>query len=182
MENKDFHLKYARVDGFEDKGTDFSDSHVKVFIHKQVVKKTGDGEDDFVIEEKPQLVEEYDLHKRIQEEAKGTDLKSMLAQVLRTGDDTILNQKKGAAFFGDITKMPQDSIEAHNRIIRAEKLRSKLPEELRKLSTEDLLKMSSDDILKAYGVDVAKLKGEKKVEQPKVEQQNPPVSEEGGSK
>lgn len=143
-------FKGARCDGYVDKGNDFSDSIVRKYVHKQVVQKTGDTEDDFILVEKPVCVEEYDIHKQIQEEAVGTDLKSLIAQVMRTGDESILNKKVGA--YADITQYPNDSIEAHNQLIKAEEARRKLPKKLRDMPVEELLKLSKEEILEAYGI------------------------------
>lgn len=75
-------IKFAREDDYNP-ASDFSNSIQEKWIHKQVVVKTGDSEDDFVIEEKPVLVDRIDLKKRIQEEAKTTDLKYLLKQFYR---------------------------------------------------------------------------------------------------
>lgn len=139
----------SRSDGVKFDGLDFSDPIVKKFIHKEVIVKTGDGEDDWIKEEKPVQSEEYDIQKAIDEAAKGADVKSLIEQVLRTGDDTILNQTEVS--YGDITEFPTSPIAAHNAINNIDNLKSNLPPEFVK-DDESLMKLSKkeiDDYVKA---------------------------------
>ena len=115
----------------------------KKWIHKQVVVKTGEGEDDFIIEEKPVLIDEVNIQKEIDEEAKTTDLKYLLKQLVLTGDTSIINKKPG--FYGDITGV-QEMMNG-KEMVSAEMIKSTLPSELKSLSTEQLASMSDDDIL-----------------------------------
>ena len=70
--------QFFRNDGYNP-SVDYSNSIQETWVHKQVVRKIGDGEDDFIIEEKPVLTDRVDLQKQIQEQAKTTDLKALLA-------------------------------------------------------------------------------------------------------
>lgn len=124
-------------------GHDFSNSIQEKWIHKQVVVRTGDGEDDWIIDEKPVKIDEIDLHKSINEEAKTTDLKYLLKQLLLTGDESILNQRPG--FYGDITAI-QAGLEGQV-MPSAQQIKESLPEELKKLSVEQLATMSDEDIV-----------------------------------
>lgn len=134
-------IKFAREDDYNP-ASDFSNSIQEKWIHKQVVVKTGDSEDDFVIEEKPVLVDRIDLKKRIQEEAKTTDLKYLLKQFLQTGDESILNQREG--FYGDITGV-QNLIEG-GEFVSAEQVKESLPSDFAGLTAEQIASMSDKDI------------------------------------
>ena len=122
---------------------DFSNSIQEKWIHQQVVVKTGDGEDDWIIVEKPVKIDEVDLHKSINEEAKTTDLKYLLKQLLMTGDESIINKRPG--FYGDITGV-QAGLEGQV-MPSVDQIKASLPEELRSLSVEQLAKMSDEDII-----------------------------------
>ena len=142
MEKKVSKNQFERVDDYNP-GVDYSNSIQEKWVHKQVVKKTGEGEDDFIIEEKPFLVESVDLHKSIQEEAKTTDLKYLIKQLLLTGDESYINKKQG--FYGDITGV-QKAIQGHQLPPSAEVIKENLPEELKGLSVEQIASMSDSDL------------------------------------
>lgn len=113
------------------------------WIHKQIVKKVGDSEDDFIIEEIPVKVDEVNIQKSIQEEAKTTDLKYLLKQLILTGDESIIHQRDG--FYGDITGV--QSLVNGQPMVSADSLKATLPEELQILSAEAIAKMSDQEIL-----------------------------------
>lgn len=136
--------QFCRCDDYVDKGVDYSNPIQEKWIHKQVVKITGESEDDFVIEEKPVLLEKVNFVKRIQEEAKGTDLKSLVLQVMRTGDYSLLENGKGS--FVDITGYPDDPIEAHNAIRDGQVVLENLPDGLKQKSVEELANMTPEEI------------------------------------
>lgn len=132
--------QFLRVDDFNP-AVDCSDPILRKWIHKQVVKKTGSGEDDFIIEEKPVLVEEVNIQKSIDEESKTTDLKYLLKQLMLTGDESILNKKQG--FYGDITAY-QTAIEDHSGMVTPEVIT--LPQELKSLTIDELASLSDKQI------------------------------------
>lgn len=126
---------------------DYSNSIQEKWVHKQVVKKTGDSEDDFILEEKPVKIDEIDLHKQINEEAKTTDLKYCLKQFLMSGDESFINKRPG--FYGDVTSI-QQFIESGQRVITPEQIKGTLPDEFKSLSVEQLAKMSDEDIVNYF--------------------------------
>lgn len=126
---------------------DYSNSIQEKWVHKQVVVKTGVSEDDFILEEKPVKIDEIDLHKQINEEAKTTDLKYLLKQFLMTGDESILNKRPG--FYGDVTTI-QQSIETGQQIITPSQIKATLPDEFKNLSVEQLAMMSDEDIVSYF--------------------------------
>lgn len=170
-------IKFGRNDGISFPASDFSDSIVRDYVHKQVVVKTGEGEDDWVLDEKPVMVREHDINKEIQEEAKKNNLKALITQVLRTGDESLLIQRPTAQF-GDVSNLPEDLIEAKQRADAAAKIMGNLPESLKGKTADELLSMSNEDILKAYGIDIPKAE-----EKPEIKPEEKPEikSEEKGS-
>lgn len=139
---KEVKPKFARVDEYNP-ASNFSSSIQEKWVHKEVVKKTGDGEDDFIIEEKPVLIESIDLHKQINEEAKVTDLKYLLKQFLMTGDDSILNQRPG--FYGDITGVQK--LVSGGEYVSPDQIKQSLGEDFADLTVAQLVKMSDEDIV-----------------------------------
>lgn len=144
-------LKFARCDGVQFPGSDFSNSVVKDYIHKEVVVKTGEGEDDWYIDEVPSCIGEHDIHKEIQEEAKKCNLKALIAQVLRTGDETLLHQKD-VVQFGDVSGIPEDIITAQKMAANAAKITGNLPDSLRGKTYDELMSMNPKELLAAYGI------------------------------
>lgn len=135
---------FVRNDGFIDKGVDCSSGIVERWIHVEAHKSTGKSDEEFIIFHKPKCIERFDINKRIHEEAKGTDLKSLIQQVLRTGDETLLNQKQ--ANFVDITGYPTNTMDAMNNLVRGQDILGNLPEDLKSMKLEDLINLSSEDI------------------------------------
>ncbi|CAJ0596429.1 unnamed protein product [Cylicocyclus nassatus] len=131
--------------------SDFSSSVVKDYIHKQIVVRTGDGEDDWHLDEVPACVGEHDIHKEIQEEAKKCNLKALIAQVLRTGDESLLHQKD-VVQFGDVTGIPEDIITAQKMAANAAKITGNLPDSLKGKTYDELMSMDPKELLAAYGV------------------------------
>lgn len=135
--------KFAREDEYNP-ASDFSDSIQEKWIHKKVVIRTGEGEDDFILDEKPVLVESIDLHKQINEEAKITDLKYLLKQFMLTGDESVLNVRPG--FYGDITGVQQ--LVEGGEFVSPEQIKQTLGSEFAELTVEQLASMSDEDIAK----------------------------------
>ena len=136
----------------------------ETWVHKQVVKRTGDFEDDWILEEKPVLVDSVDIHKSIQEEAKTTDLKYLLKQLLQTGDESILNRRQG--FYGDVSMFGDGHSLSERKIIDLEDIKKQLPEEMIKgLSDEDIAKLTEDDVIKYYQLKIAEVEKNKEPEE-----------------
>lgn len=139
--------QFERCDGFNP-SVDYSNPIMKKWSHLEYVEKTGESEHDFVVLEKPVLVEEFNIQKSIDEEAKTTDLKYLLKQLLLTGDESVLNKRPG--FYGDVTQI-QRAIENGSSIespeVIKEAIKDSLPVELQNLSVEALASMSDKDLV-----------------------------------
>lgn len=155
--------QFARNDGYNP-SVKCDNPYQEKWIHKDVVKKTGDSEDDFIIEQKPVMIDKINLQKSIDEEAKTTDLKYLLSQLLLqngpgyaiTGEEPELNKRPG--FYGDITQI-QEVVQNGGEFITPDQIKSGLPEELHDLTAEQLASMSDADIL-SY---IAKVRESKQV-------------------
>ena len=158
--------QFERCDGFVDPGRKLDEKFQEHWIHKQVVVRTGDGEDDWILEEKPVMTEKVNIFKQIQEEARTTDLKELLRQFALTGDESIFNRKQG--FYGDVSSI-QRAVENGEQIVSPEQLKATLPEELQMLSVEELARMSDKDIVAYFNeVRKAQVVPEEKKEEEKV--------------
>lgn len=108
------------------------------YTNKNEGEKTNAGD-----EELPQYVEDYDkegkrylkknkpinIYEKIQAHAGETDIYNIIERYEMTGDESLLNRRK--QMFGDFTGLPKSEIEAHNRIIKAEKAFEGLDKEIR---------------------------------------------------
>lgn len=139
------------------------------WIHKQVVKKTGETEDDWVLEEKPVRTESIDIHKSINEEAKTTDLKYLLKQLFQTGDESVLNRREG--FYGDVTMFGEGHSLSERKKIDLEAIKKQLPEEFRSLSDEEIAKLTDEDIVNFYQAKIDEIQKKQQEEKSKVEVQ-----------
>lgn len=152
MEKKPLN-QFCRNDGFNP-SIDHSNEFQETWVHKDIVKITGKGEDDFIIDQKPVLVNKINIQKRIQEEAKTTDLKALLTALLRqgvtnpTGEEPELNKRQG--FYGDVTGI-QKGLESNGTLPSVSEIKEKLPEELKSLSVEQLALMSDEEIVNYFG-------------------------------
>lgn len=69
------------------------------------------------------------VREEIQEAAKGTDIYAIIDKYLETGDETLLNKRKG--LFGDFTKIPSNPVDIHNMIVQAESVFDQLDRDVR---------------------------------------------------
>lgn len=143
----------CRCDGV-DPSVDYSDPMLRTYVHKDVVKKTGETEDDFIIEQKPVLVDEINVQKQIDEASKGADLKSLVNKVLQTGDESFLNQREVS--YGDITGIPTSPIQAHNLVNKIDAIKAGLPDGLKNLDDKTLMSISKEDIQKIIKEEIEK--------------------------
>lgn len=128
--NQERKSNYERNDGYNP-SVDCSNPIKEEWIHKPIVVITGEGEDDFIIEQKAQKIDEINIQKSIQEESKTTDLKYLLKQLLMTGDESIINKRPG--FYGDVSNI-QGHMDNGEPIQSPEQIKASLPEELQSLS------------------------------------------------
>lgn len=121
-----------RVDGFIDKGCDFSNSICKKYTLIEHVKMIGDNDTDFIIELVPHLIETYDIQKQINEGAKSATLKGQIEACLKSGGNPDVDFALDVSQCGDISDVPDNAIDAY-KILQAGKVaNSQLPDDLKK--------------------------------------------------
>lgn len=144
MEQKKINIPGVRCDGYVDNGVDCSNTKMENWILKEIVKKTGEGEDDFMIDTKPILLETIDVQEMITANAKGCSIAEMVASVLRTGDDSIFHQRE--PHYADITEYPVDALDAHNKILQGQAILDSLDPTLKSKGLDGILSMTKEDI------------------------------------
>lgn len=93
-----------------------------------VVKKTGKGDDDYVLEKKV-IVDETPIKDVIDADADSVGVENIIKQILRTGDASLLPVDKGDCNV-DLVGVPTSLMEIKQMGIEAEKAFSSLPKEL----------------------------------------------------
>lgn len=148
MEKKINNPFLGRTDGYVDNGIDVSNPIQENWVHKEVLVRHGESEDDFVVDEKPYLIDSVNIYESIQSEAKKCDLKSMIATVLRNGDIEALNAMAGNGKDGyiDITGFPTDPIAARNFVNAANVGVDGLPDDIKSLGNDKLLTITQDEL------------------------------------
>lgn len=99
---------------------------------KDIVKKTGEGEDDFVLTQK--IIEHREpIAEVVGRDAGTTGIKAVMERALRTGDPSILPPPLSASgVTNDYTNVPDNLLDAENYAKEMESRFNALPEEIRK--------------------------------------------------
>lgn len=117
----------SRMDAYE--GQKDFDQHYKSIKIIDVVKKTGEGEDDYIIEKK--VIEDLQPIKDVVEaDRESVGVENIIKQVLRTGDTSLLPVDKGNDFV-DLVGAPENLMELKALGQKAEKDFEALPGELK---------------------------------------------------
>lgn len=125
------------------------------YVRKNKVKKVGEGEDDFVIEEVVVESERYNRQQYIAKDADQVGVLNILEKVRRSGDVTLLNQTGAVIPEGvqDYTKAPHNVQEALNALQIGSNSFEGLKAIFGDVSFNELANMSSEQIsakLNAY--------------------------------
>lgn len=133
-------LPGQRCDGYVSAYTPSGNPIREKWIHKKVVKSIGDGEDDYVLEEKAVCIEKANIQKEIEAQAKACpSIKELVKQVMETDDESILQQVNGT--YGDVSDMP-------NNLHQAIKIVNDAKSKGMNLDNDEILHMSKSDIEK----------------------------------
>lgn len=117
----------SRMDAYE--GQKDFDQYYKSIKIIDVVKKTGEGEDDYIIEKK--VIEDLQPIKDVIEaDRDSVGVENIIKQVLRTGDTSLLPVDKGNEFV-DLVGAPENLMELKELGKKAEKDFEALPIELK---------------------------------------------------
>lgn len=168
LEKKIDNAFIGRTDGFIDDGVDCSNPIQEQWILKEKIVKTGDGDDDWFVDLVPVKVGETNLDEQIHEQAKGTDLRSLIAQCVRSGDTELAGLNVRSGNYIDITGYPDNTIDALNAIRDGQIALDGLPAELKAKGVENVISITKADIEKmiadAISQNTAKIENETKSE------------------
>lgn len=81
-------------------------------------------------------IKDKDVYEEIQEQTKGVDTYEIIDKYLQTGDESLLNKRKG--IYADFTNMPKSPNEIFQKIVEAEKKFNQLDRETRALFDNDV--------------------------------------------
>lgn len=122
--NSPFIAQHAPYEGQKD----FDEFYKEIKI-VDVVKKTGEGENDFIIEKK--VIEDFKPIKDVVEaDRDSVGVENIIKQVLRTGDTSLLPVDKGNGELVDLVDAPESLMELKQMGVAAEKAFKSLPEEI----------------------------------------------------
>lgn len=107
----------------------------------------------------PVLIEEFDMHKKIQAYADDTNLALLVKKAISTGDTSILNNHKGD--YLDVTDIPTDRVDAVNKSRELSKKAGDVAAALGS-SSSALLEMSKDELDVLIQQHVEKILGSQK--------------------
>lgn len=116
---------------------------------KKVVKKTGEGEEDYVLVDKF-IISRRNIEELINAQRGEVGVYNLLDRIAKTGDESLFPAEWKQEGIVDYTQMPKDLMEAVAVANNAENLYAQLPDELKGSSVEETLANLTDDQIKAY--------------------------------
>lgn len=157
--------------------TDFSvDKDIVTYETREVVKKTGEGDEDFIVINKVVETSRKNRQDYINSFSSEVGILNILKKVALTGDDPYNNeyieQRKGGQYI-DATALPSNKTDAFKAVEHGVNVFDSLPEELKgKLSMEKFVEEFGQEAFDKYIEKViAGLKGEAKAEPVKEEKE-----------
>lgn len=162
----------GRSDGLAFPGQKFDDVDDKTIVEgyeKEIVKKTGEGDEDFIIDKKLVVYRSYSRDKYIQDQSDDVGILNVLKKVALSGTDlTQDNPYAAKPGYVDMTKFPETVAEAEALICDANKKWAAIPDEVKDgMSYDDFIKSGAAQKLYDY----YKAEVDKKVEQPAPEEE-----------
>lgn len=136
-------------------------------VIKQVVKKTGDGEDDYILVEK--IIEsKRDIAKEIHSQSGDVGIDSYLKSFELTGESPIESFKGVSSEIVDYTKMPDNLADAQLLASKTGDLFASLPKDIvGRMSYEEFIQSFTQEKFDAYIKSLTPPVDEKKVEEKK---------------
>lgn len=132
-----------------EKGRVFESSDIVSYYMKEVVKKVGEGEDDFVVEK---VLTEYDRTPRedyINSFANDVGVKNMIRKAIANGQDpSICFRAKGG--YVDLTKAPGSMTELEQSLQSADKAYESLPADMKKAHSKSEAHKITREEIEAY--------------------------------
>lgn len=153
MENKKI-LNGQRCDDYIDVPKDYSNPILEKYVMVEKATIVDDDPENFIIDLVPKKIEEINIDKQVHEAAKGTDLKSLILQVMRTGDESILNVREGsygdASMFDNQAVNPMETLNSMANGVDLGSVSGMTPEDLEKyiqaLINKELEKKGSEPV------------------------------------
>lgn len=134
----------GRNDSLVYPGNDYSEKDLAFAVEVEKVKKTGEGDEDFVILKDLKVDKVVNRQDYVNQFKDDVGILNVLKRVAKTGDDSLINERPVATGFMDLTNMPSDIISAAEKIDHANELYEKLPDAIKaKLSKDDLIKINN---------------------------------------
>lgn len=96
-----------------------------------VVEKTGEGKNDFIVKQELQEISRVNRADYINSHREDVGILNIIKKVQLTGDATLLNQRQVEAGFADITGMPKDKMEAMDVVQEGVAAFDNLPNEIK---------------------------------------------------
>lgn len=125
----------------------------------QKVKKTGEGDEDFIVVDELVEVSRVNRQATYNKIAKDHDLYQIIKKVAETGDESLLNQGPAGVYL-DVSKLPENNAELNAKLANAAKVWESLPEDLKqKMSLGTFVDTMTDEKVAQY---VQKKAAEKK--------------------
>lgn len=144
-----------------------NDDDVIYYERRQVIRKIGEGEEDFVIEEKPVVSLKVNRQAYISKDADDVGVLNILKKVRLSGDASLLDQT-GARYtdaLQDYTDIPGDVGEALKAIQKGATSFEGMKAILGDVTFEELANMSPEDLTKRFNDYISSVNGEKKGEE-----------------
>lgn len=142
-----------------DKGTNIPSEDVVEYSTIQVVKRTGEGESDFILEDKVIEVARVDRTALINSHRDDVGIENIIKKMSISGDLTLANQRPAQEGFVDITHMPTNFVDAMNQLDAA-----KAQEEASGLKAEEVAGWTPEQIKAYIDAQLAQLNGGKQDE------------------
>lgn len=140
-------------------GHDYSEKDLAFAVEVEKVKKTGEGDQDFVVLKELKIDKVVNRQDYINQFQDDVGILNVLKRVAKTGDESLINQRPVASGYMDLTNMPHDIISAAEKIDQANALYEKLPDDIKsKLTKDDLIKINNLDLYNAIENYVAQKK------------------------
>lgn len=134
-----------------------------------VVEKTGEGKQDFIIKHELQEISRVNRADYINSHREDVGILNIIKKVQLTGDATLLDQRNVEIGYADITKMPKDKMEAMDAVQEGVAAFDDLPEDIRrKMSLEKFAQQNNSEFDALVDYVVKKVKDAQ--ESPKTEE------------
>lgn len=111
---------------------DFDSKNITECYEKEIVKKIGPGESDFIVEKRLEVYKTYNRDKFIQDQSDDVGILNVLKRVALSGQDlTQENPYAAKPGYFDMTEVPEDLAGVNDLVVKAKEIWNGLPEDLK---------------------------------------------------